>query len=68
MNAWRYRIYGPPGCGKTTWLQTQVKQALGADKDARDRNGNTPLDLAKSWEQVGNIETLEKLGATRGSV
>lgn len=33
MNAWRYRIYGPPGCGKTTWLQTQVKQALGAGMD-----------------------------------
>ena len=24
-----YRVVGPPGCGKTTWLGTQVEQAVG---------------------------------------
>ena len=27
-----YRVVGPPGCGKTTWLSTQVEEAVGASR------------------------------------
>ena len=29
---WEHRIFGPPGCGKTTWLSRQVARATRADK------------------------------------
>ena len=29
---WEYRIFGPPGCGKTTWLSRQVSRATKAYK------------------------------------
>ena len=28
MEAAEYRVVGPPGCGKTTWLGDQVQQAV----------------------------------------
>ena len=27
-----YRVVGPPGCGKTTWLSAQVEEAVGASR------------------------------------
>lgn len=30
MATWRYRVFGPPGTGKTSWLKRQVERALAA--------------------------------------
>ncbi len=32
MPSIEYRVVGPPGCGKTTWLGNQVEQALESGK------------------------------------
>ncbi len=70
MTSKEYRVIGPPGTGKTTWMARQVKQAVekyGPAKvlvtsftraAAREIAGR---DLGLALEEMGNVGTLHAL-------
>jgi superfamily I DNA/RNA helicase len=67
MNENEWRVIGPPGCGKTTWLSKQVKRAVEAGRRplltsltkaaALEIGSRIEFDFDFSEEQVGTLHS-----------